>query len=117
MEFNKVGFMGLYGGMTPYDIKEAMELPQSGVIYDHMGVQELTANKKRIVSATTMLDERYSSSGIRTAESCHESAGRRVRADIEWAGETLPEDLPMAKKSVQQIRGELKKTENELKKL
>ncbi|MDR1917949.1 MAG: hypothetical protein LBQ05_03105 [Christensenellaceae bacterium] len=117
MEFNKAGFMGLYGGMTPTDIKESMHIPVRESIYDHIGVKELAANEKRIIRASTKLETIEPDSGLWVANQVHNVAGKSVRCEMEWTGEIPPERMPMAKKSVQQIQSKLKKAENALKNL
>jgi hypothetical protein len=94
-----------------------MDLPVNAVMYDYMGVPELEANKRRILIAGSRLDCLRRFSGARTANNEHEAAGRQVRGGIESAGETVPENLKMAKKSVQQIKKEFKTAERELKTL
>jgi len=100
--FQNAGYMGLYGGMDVDDIHRKKELQVGQKILDYMGSTELIANLFRISQTEEKLrkDEVDNS---KAATAVHYSVGKEVRNAIEKIGGTMPEDLPVPEKSIQQI--------------
>jgi DNA-damage-inducible protein D len=109
-KFQDEGYKGLYGGLSSNEIKEGMNLPASANILDYMTSEELEPNDLRISRGIQKLGAVPRHSGVRTANSIHKSAGEEARDDLEQSGKVVPEDLPRAKRSIQQIRNTRKKT-------
>lgn len=103
--FQNAGYMGLYGGLDVDDIhtKKGLEVGQK--ILDYMGSTELIANLFSISQTEEKL-RKDEVDNAKTATSVHYSVGREVRGTIEKIGGTMPEDLPMPEKSIQQIEKE-----------
>ena len=103
--FQNAGYMGLYGGLDVDDIhtKKGLEVGQK--ILDYMGSTELIANLFRISQTEEKL-RKDEVDNAKTATSVHYSVGREVRTAIEKIGGTMPEDLPVPEKSLQQIEKE-----------
>ena len=97
--FQNAGYMGLYGGL---DVKG---LTARQKILDYMGSTELIANLFRISQTEEKL-RKDKVEGAEAATKVHYSVGKEVRSAIEKIGGTMPEDLPVPKKSIQQIERE-----------
>ncbi len=104
-EFQNVGYMGLYGGLTVEDIHDRKKLKKNEKILDFMGSTELIANLFRISQTEEKLkkDKIHSCS---QATSTHYEVGTKVRKAIEDIGGTMPEDLPTPEKSIEEIEKE-----------
>ncbi len=116
-EFQNAGYMGLYGGLTVDNIHERKKLKDNERILDFMGSTELIANLFRISQTEEKLkkDKIHSCS---KATATHYEVGAKVRKAIEDIGGTMPEDLPIPKKSIKQIEKEqLKRLKNNKTKL
>lgn len=74
-------------------------------ILDYMGSTELIANLFRISQTEEKLwkDE---ITGAKAATATHYKVGKEVRGAIEKIGGTMPEDLPIPEKSIQQVEKE-----------
>ncbi len=103
--FQDHGYMGLYGGLKAKDIHARKGLKKSQEILDYMGSDELAANIFR-ASQTKQKLEREQVQGKEKANQTHFEVGKKVRQTIEELGGTLPEDLPTATKSIQQLQRE-----------
>lgn len=103
--FQNAGYMGLYGGLDVDEIHQRKNLEVGQKILDYMGSTELIANLFRISQTEEKLrkDEVEDS---KTATSVHYNVGKEVRTAIEKIGGTMPEDLPIPEKSIQQIEKE-----------
>ncbi len=115
--FQNAGYMGLYGGMTVSDIHARKGLKKNDKILDYMGSTELIANLFRISQTEEKL-KRDEVSTVEAANNTHYEVGEKIRKAIIEMGATLPEDLPVPKKSIQTIeREEIRKLRNSKKKL
>ena len=74
-------------------------------ILDYMGSTELIANLFRISQTKEKL-RKDRVEGAEAAIKVHYSVGKEVRSAIEKIGGTMPEDLPVPEKSIQQIEKE-----------
>ena len=97
--FQNAGYMGLYGGLDVEDIHDRKK------ILDYMGSTELIANLFRISQTKEKL-RKDRVEGAEAAIKVHYSVGKEVRSAIEKIGGTMPEDLPVPEKSIQQIEKE-----------
>ena len=100
--FQNAGYMGLYGGLDVEDIHDRKGLMARQKILDYMGSTELIANLFRI----SQTEEKLRKDKVEVAEvaiKVHYSVGKKVRGTIEKIGGTMPEDLPVPEKSIQQI--------------
>ena len=70
-----------------------------------MGSTELIANLFRISQTEEKL-RKDEITGAKAATSTHYKVGQEVRGAIEKIGGTLPEDLPIPEKSIQQVEKE-----------
>jgi DNA-damage-inducible protein D len=110
--FQNAGYMGLYGGMKVEDIHFKKGLKEKDRILDFMSSTELIANLFRI----SQTEEKLKKDKAKTADKANEIhfiVGKEVRGTIERVGGTMPEDLPVPKKSISAIEKEqLKKLKN-----
>jgi len=103
--FQDHGYKGLYGGLGAKDIHARKGLKKSHKILDHMGSTELAANLFR----ATQTEEKLKREGVQgkaQANKTHHAVGAKVRQTIKELGGTLPEQLPVPDKSIQQIERE-----------
>ena len=103
--FQNHGYKGLYGGLDAKDIHERKGLKKNQKILDHMGSTELAANLFRATQAEEKLG-RENIQGKSKANQTHFEVGMVVRQTIEKLGGTMPEDLPVAEKSIRQLEKE-----------
>lgn len=106
--FQDHGYVGLYGGLKARDIHARKGLKSRQKILDYMGSTELAANLFR----ATQTEEQIRREGIKEkgqANAAHYTMGKRVRQFIKDGGGTLPEDLPVPEKSIQQLQREEQK--------
>ena len=103
--FQNAGYMGLYGGLDVEDIHDRKGLTARQKILDYMGSTELIANLFRISQTKEKL-RKDRVEGAEAAIKVHYSVGKGVRSAIEKIGGTMPEDLPVPEKSIQQIEKE-----------
>ena len=107
--FQNSGYMGLYGGLKVKDIHKKKGLKSNQKILDHMGSTELIANLFRI----SQTEEKLKKDKTMTADAANEVhfiVGKEVRNTIKRVGGTMPEDLPVPEKSINEIeREQLKK--------
>ena len=111
-KFHNSGYKGLYNGETADDIAKRKGLRYREDILDNMGSEELAANLFRI----TQTESRLKKDNIKTekeANSTHYEVGKKVRKAIADIGGTMPENLPIPKKSLKQLE---KEKNNKLKK-
>ena len=108
--FQNHGYQGLYGGLDAQDIHKRKELKKSQKILDHMGSTELAANLFRATQTEEKL-RRENIKGKTKANKTHYLVGAKVRQIIKELGGTMPEDLPVHKKSAKQLEREQKKLE------
>ncbi len=106
--FQDHGYKGLYGGMGAKNIHAHKNLKKSDKILDRMGSTELAANLFRATQTEEKL-RRDKVQGKQRANQTHFSVGQKVRQTIEELGGTMPEDLPVAEKSIKQLESEQKK--------
>lgn len=104
-EFQNLGYMGLYGGLTVEDIHRKKNLKDNQKILDFMGSEELAANLFRITQTEAKL-KRENVKNKEKANQTHYTVGKTVRKAIEDIGGTMPEDLPTPEKSIKQIEKE-----------
>jgi DNA-damage-inducible protein D len=106
------GYMGLYGGMKVDDIHQKKGLKKTDKILDFMNSTELIANLFRISQTEDKL-KKDNITNSSDANETHFIVGREVRGTIERVGGTMPEDLPVPKKSISKIEQEqLKRLKN-----
>ena len=103
--FQNAGYMGLYGGLDVEDIHERKGLTAKQKILDYMGSTELIANLFRISQTEEKLRKDNIESAA-VATKAHYLVGKEVRSAIEKIDGTMPEDLPVPEKSIQQIEKE-----------
>jgi DNA-damage-inducible protein D len=115
--FQNAGYMGLYGGLQVDDIHKRKGLKKTDRVLDYMGSTELIANLFRI----SQTDEKLKKDKTKTADAANEIhfiVGREVRGTIERVGGTMPENLPVPSRSINEIeREQLKKLKKSPKKL
>ncbi len=100
--FQNKGYQGLYGGLGAKEIHQRKGLKKTQKILDYMGSTELAAN----LFSATQTDEklrRDNVQGKKAAYDTHYQVGRKVRQTIKDLGGTMPENLPVPEKSIQQI--------------
>lgn len=103
--FQNAGYIGLYGGLDVEGIHAKKGLKIKQKILDFMGSTELIANLFRI----SQTEEKIRLDKVKnamTATDIHYSVGKEVREAIKNIGGTMPEDLPVPEKSVQEIEKE-----------
>jgi DNA-damage-inducible protein D len=98
--FQDHGYMGLYDGEKSSDIHARMGLKKSQKILDWMGNEELAANLFR----ATQTDAAVRRDPAADANLTHHRIGAEVREAIKRIGGTMPEDLPKASESIQQLK-------------
>ena len=103
--FQNAGYMGLSGGMDVDDIHTKKKLKVGQKILDYMGSTELIANLFRISQTEEKL-RKDEVEDVKIATAVHYSVGKEVRTAIKKIGGTMPEDLPVPEKSIQQIEKE-----------
>lgn len=106
--FQNHGYKGLYGGLDQNAIHQRKELKKSQKILDFMGSTELAANLFR----ATQTEEKLRRDQIKSrqqANQTHFNVGQKVRKTIEELGGTMPENLPVPERSIQQIESTTKK--------
>lgn len=106
--FQNHGYKGLYGGLDAQGIQIRKGLKKSQKILDHMGSTELAANLFRATQTEDKL-RRENIRGKFEANKTHFEVGGKVRQTIKEIGGTMPEDLPVPEKSVQQLESKQKK--------
>ena len=106
--FQNKGYQGLYNGLGVKDIHKRKGLDKNQKILDHMGSTELAANLFR----ATQTDDKLRRENIRGKENAnmtHFVVGKKVRQTIKELGGTMPEDLELPEKSIQEIEEKPKK--------
>ncbi|WP_110954532.1 DNA damage-inducible protein D [Anaerosinus massiliensis] len=106
--FQNSGYKGLYGGLGAKEIHAHKGLKKNQTILDHMGSTELAANLFRATQTDEKL-RREKIKGKEKANQTHFSVGKKVRQTIAELGGTMPENLPVAEKSVKKIEAERRK--------
>jgi DNA-damage-inducible protein D len=115
--FQNAGYKGLYGGLTVDDIHTRKGLRLTDKILDYMGSTELIANLFRISQTDDKL-KKDKITGADAANEVHFLVGREVRRTIERVGGTMPEELPLPKKSISTVeREQIKRLKRSPKKL
>jgi DNA-damage-inducible protein D len=106
--FQDHGYRGLYGGLKNADIHKHKGLKKSQKILDHMGSTELAANLFRATQTEEKLKrDKVTSKSL--ANKTHFDVAQKVRQTIKDIGGTMPENLPVPEKSIQQIERQTKK--------
>lgn len=105
--FQNHGYRGLYGGLDAKSIHQRKGLKKNQKILDHMGSTELAANLFRATQAEEKL-RRENIKGKDKANQTHYEVGSKVRQTIKELGGTMPENLPVAEKGVEQLEKEIK---------
>jgi DNA-damage-inducible protein D len=106
--FQNKGYQGLYNGLGVKDIHKRKGLDKNQKILDHMGSTELAANLFR----ATQTDDKLRRENIRGKEKAnmtHFVVGKKVRQTIKELGGTMPEDIELPEKSIQEIEEKHKK--------
>ena len=107
-KFHNSGYKGLYNGETADDIARRKGLRYREDILDNMGSEELAANLFRI----TQTEQKLKRDNIKKeseANRTHYEVGSKIRKTIKELGGTMPEDLPMPKKSLKELEKEKKR--------
>ncbi|SCZ79061.1 DNA damage-inducible protein D [Acidaminobacter hydrogenoformans] len=103
--FQNSGYMGLYGGLTVFDLHERKGLKKNEKILDYMGSTELIANLFRISQTEEKLKRDEVKSAV-DANNTHYEVAEKIRKAIIEMGAVLPEDMPVPDKSIQTIERE-----------
>ena len=106
--FQDHGYKGLYGGEGAKEISRRKGLEKGQEILDYMGSTETAANYFRV----TQTEEKLRRDQVREkkkANQTHYAVGKKVRQTIEELGGTMPEKLPVVRKSIKQIEKERNK--------
>ena len=103
--FQNSGYMGLYGGLKVEDIHAKKRLKKNDKILDFMGTTEMIANLFRISQTEEKL-KKDNASTADEANDIHFIVGKEVRGTIERVGGTMPEDLPVPDKSINEVEKE-----------
>ena len=93
------------GHEVAYDFAEVSKIVEAGATSKSIKDYELIANLFRI----SQTEEKLRKDKVKSAEAAtkvHYSVGKEVRSAIEKIGGTMPEDLPVPEKSIQQIEKE-----------
>ena len=106
--FQNKGYQGLYNGLGVKDIHNRKGLDKNQKILDHMGSTELAANLFRATQTDDIL-RRENIRGKENANTTHFVVGKKVRQTIKELGGTMPEDLELPEKSIQEIEEKHKK--------
>ena len=110
-EFHNAGYKGLYNGETADDIFKRKKLRYREDILDNMNEDELVANLFRINQTKQRLIK-DNVQGEKEAKDVHYDVGKKVRKAIADIGGTMPEDMPIPKKSLKELEREKKQLEN-----
>lgn len=106
--FQNKGYQGLYNGLGVKDIHKRKGLDKNQKILDHMGSTELAANLFRATQTDDKL-RRENIRGKENANKTHFVVGKKVRQTIKELGGTMPEELELPEKSIQEIEEKPKK--------
>ena len=106
-KFHNAGYKGLYNGETVDDIAKRKGLRYREDILDNMGSVELATNLFRITQTEARL-KKDNIKGENNANNTHYTIGKNIREVIAKNGGTMPEDLPIPKKSIKEIENETK---------
>jgi len=107
--FQDYGYRGLYNGETALDIAERKGLDlETQSILDYMGGLELAANLFRIAQTEDVM-RKNNVATPKEANATHYRIGRSIRNQMQEVGATMPEQLPLPDKSIQEIESEKKK--------
>ncbi len=106
-KFTNAGYKGLYNGETADDIAKRKGLRYREDILDNMSSVELGANIFRITQTEALL-EKQQNPNEKVATNTHYKVGKKTRETIEELGGTMPEKLPMPKKSLKELEKEQK---------
>ena len=109
--FHNAGYKGLYNGETADDIFKRKGLRYREDILDNMGSEELADNIFRIAQTDAKL-KRDKVDNEYTANCAHYEVGKEIRESIKRLGGTMPEDLPVPKRSLKEIEKEIIKINN-----
>ncbi len=101
-EFQEHGYRGLYGGLSRPEIKTRKVIPAEDDLLDYLGSEELATNFFRATQTAARLRSEEVSDKAE-ANTTHQQVGRKVRELISELGNTMPEDLPAAEESIQQL--------------
>jgi DNA-damage-inducible protein D len=101
-EFQEHGYQGLCGELNRPAIKERKGLPTGQDLLDYAGSEELAANFFRATQTEAKL-RRENIQGKGAANATHHQIGRKVRELITEVGNPMPEDLPAARESIQEL--------------
>ncbi|MEX0778034.1 MAG: hypothetical protein WD042_20210 [Phycisphaeraceae bacterium] len=103
--FNDAGIRGLYGGLTTKQVKALKGITNDQPLLDRVDVTELAMNFFRITQTHDKL-KRDSVNSEHTAINTHQSVGQIVRNAVRTAGGEMPENLPAAAKSIDDVAKE-----------
>jgi len=103
--FQNSGYMGLYGGLTVFDIHLRKKLKKDEKILDYMGSTELIANLFRISQTEEKL-KKDKTATPQEANNTHYKVAEKIRKAMIEMGTTLPENMPTPEKSIQVIERE-----------
>ncbi|NGX35001.1 MAG: hypothetical protein K1060chlam1_01369 [Candidatus Anoxychlamydiales bacterium] len=106
--FQNHGYKGLYGGLDAKGIHQHKGLKKGQKILDHMRSTELAANLFRATQTEEKL-RKEQTKGKAKANQTHYNVGKKVRQTIEELGGTMPENLPIAEKGIEQLKKETNK--------
>ena len=106
-DFEDRGHRKLYGGESWEETDERRGVP-SDEHYSWMGSEELADNIFR-AAQTQALIHRTDVQGRENLNTAHEQVSEVVRETIQRLGGTMPEDLPVARKSIEQVEKEEKR--------
>jgi DNA-damage-inducible protein D len=104
--FQNHGYKGLYGGLNAKGIHQHKGLKKGQKILDHMRSTELAANLFRATQTEEKL-RKEQIKGKAKANQTHYNVGKKVRQTIEELGGTMPENLPIAEKGIDQLKKEI----------
>lgn len=107
--FQDHGYKGLYGGLGAKDIHRRKGLQKGQEILDYMGSTETAANYFRVTQTEEKL-RRDKIQGKSKANQTHFDVGEKVRQTIKELGGTMPEKLPIVRKSIKQLEKERSKS-------
>lgn len=101
--FHDSGYQGMYNGLGENGIHARMGLAKGEKILNWMGSEALAANLFRITQAEAKLRRDPTITTKEQANQTHYDMGKAVRQFIADQGGTMPEDLPPAGQSIQQL--------------
>lgn len=107
-KFHGMGISALYGGLSVREICARKGLKVRSGHLDFAGSEELAANLFRITQTAASL-RRQGAIGESAACQTHQRIGKAVRATIEDAGNTPPEDLAPAELSIDRTATQVKR--------